>query len=131
MTAGIPGPRTRSIRPAGGPFCHPGIPGHHFRRPYAHGGSRKNLLGDNPDPKLVQEFSNELQVTPQTPPTFLFTPSDDTVVPPENSVNFYLALHKAGVPVEMHVREGPSRSWSRAGRSNLERMASLAGELAP
>jgi acetyl esterase/lipase len=79
-----------------------------FEGPYAHGGSRKNLLGDNPDPKLVQELSNELQVTPQTPPTFLFTTSEDTVVPPENSVNFYLALHKAGVPVEMHVFEkGP------------------------
>jgi acetyl esterase/lipase len=79
-----------------------------FEGPYAHGGSRKNLLGDNPDPKLVQELSNELQVTPQTSPTFLFTTSEDTVVPPENSVNFYLALHKAGVPVEMHVFEkGP------------------------
>ena len=79
-----------------------------FEATYAHGGSVKNLLGDNPDPKLVQELSNELHVTPQTPPTFLFTTSEDTVVPPENSVNFYLALHKAGVPAEMHVFEkGP------------------------
>ncbi len=76
--------------------------------PYAHGGSARNLLGDHPDPKLVQELSNELHVTPQTPPTFLFTTSEDTVVPAENSVNFYLALHKAGVPAEMHVFEkGP------------------------
>ncbi len=76
--------------------------------PYAHGGSARNLLGDNPDPKLVQELSNELHVTPQTPPTFLFTTSEDTVVPAENSVNFYLALHKAGVPAELHVFEkGP------------------------
>jgi len=76
--------------------------------PYAHGGSAKNLLGDNPDPKLVRELSNELHVTPQTPPTFLFTTSEDTVVPAENSANFYLALHKAGVPAEMHVFEkGP------------------------
>jgi acetyl esterase/lipase len=79
-----------------------------FEAPYAHGGSAKNLLGDNPDPKLLQELSNELRVTPQTPPTFLFTTSEDTVVPPENSVNFYLALHKAGIPAEMHVFEkGP------------------------
>jgi acetyl esterase/lipase len=78
-----------------------------FEAPYAHGGSAKNLLGDNTDPKLVQELSNELHVTPRTPPTFLFT-SDDNVVPAENSVNFYLALHKAGVPAEMHVFEkGP------------------------
>jgi acetyl esterase/lipase len=79
-----------------------------FETPYAHGGSAKNLLGDNPDPKLVQELSNELHVTPQTPPTFLFTTSEDNVVPAENSLNFYLALHKAGVPAEIHVFEkGP------------------------
>ena len=76
--------------------------------PYAHSGSRKNLLGDNPDPKLLEELSNELHVTSQTPPTFLFTTSEDKTVPPENSVNFYLALHKAGVPAELHVFEkGP------------------------
>jgi acetyl esterase/lipase len=79
-----------------------------FAAPYAHGGSARNLLGDNPDPKLVQELSNELHVTSQTPPTFLFTTSEDTVVPAENSVNFYLALHKAGVPAELHVfQKGP------------------------
>src|SRR6185312_4049193 len=59
--------------------------------PYAHSGSVRKLLG---------ELSNELHVTPQTPPTFLFTTSDDKTVPAENSVNFYLALHKAGVPAE-------------------------------
>ncbi len=76
--------------------------------PYVHAGSSRNLLGDNPDPKLVRELSNELQVTSQTPPTFLFTTSEDDVVPAENSVNFYLALHKAGVPAELHVFEkGP------------------------
>jgi acetyl esterase/lipase len=79
-----------------------------FEAPYAHSGSVKNLLGENPDPKLIQELSNELHVTPQTPPTFLFTTSEDKVVPAENSVNFYLALHKAGVPAELHVFEkGP------------------------
>jgi len=79
-----------------------------FEKPYAHGGSAKNLLGDNPDPKLVEELSNELHVTAQTPPTFLFSTSEDNVVASENSVNFYLALHKAGVPAELHVFEkGP------------------------
>jgi len=76
--------------------------------PYVHAGSARNLLGDNPDPKLVEELSNERQVTPQTPPTFLFATSDDDVVPVENSVSFYVALHKAGVPAELHVFEkGP------------------------
>jgi acetyl esterase/lipase len=76
--------------------------------PYAHGGSAKNLLGENPAPGLVENLSNERQVTAQTPPTFLFSTSEDTVVPPENSLSFYAALHKAGVPAELHIFEkGP------------------------
>ncbi|MDZ4799904.1 MAG: alpha/beta hydrolase [Bryobacteraceae bacterium] len=70
-----------------------------------HKGSRRNLLGDNPDPKLVEFLSSEKQVTPQTPPTFLFHTNEDTGVPPENSVLFYLALRKAKVPAEMHIFE--------------------------
>jgi acetyl esterase/lipase len=73
--------------------------------PYTHKGSRKNLLGDNPDPKLVEFLSNEKQVTPQTPPTFLFHTTDDATVPVENSINFYMALRRAKVPVEMHIFE--------------------------
>ncbi len=76
--------------------------------PYAHQGSADNLLGENADPKLREELSNELHVTPQNPPTFLFSTSEDTLVPPENSVAFYLALRKAGVPAELHIFEkGP------------------------
>jgi acetyl esterase/lipase len=71
--------------------------------PYAHEGSRQNLLGDAPDPKLVESLSNEKQVTARTPPTFLFHTTDDDAVPVENSVMFYLALRKAGVPAEMHL----------------------------
>jgi acetyl esterase/lipase len=79
-----------------------------FTTTYTHQGSKRNLLGENPDPKLVESLSNELQVTPQTPPTFLFHTTEDKGVPPENSVLFYLALRKAGVPCEMHIYErGP------------------------
>jgi acetyl esterase/lipase len=79
-----------------------------MKAPYVHEGSRRNLLGDNPDPKLVESLSNELQVTPETPTTFIFATSNDDVVPVENSVAFYSALHKAGVPAEMHIFEsGP------------------------
>ena len=79
-----------------------------FVAPYSHRGSATNLLGENPDPKLLAELSNEFHVTPQTPPTFLFSTDADTAVPSENSVAFYLALRKAGVPAEMHVFEkGP------------------------
>ncbi|HXS93495.1 MAG TPA: alpha/beta hydrolase [Candidatus Limnocylindrales bacterium] len=75
---------------------------------FAHRGSERALLGDNPDPKLVELLSNELQVNAQTPPTFLFHTSDDGTVPVENSILFYSALKKAGVPAEMHIYEhGP------------------------
>jgi len=70
---------------------------------FMHKGSCKNLLGDNPDPKLAEYLSNEKQVTAQTPPTFLFHTNDDEGVPAENSVAFYLALRKAGVPAELHI----------------------------
>jgi acetyl esterase/lipase len=73
-----------------------------------HGGSSRNLLGENPDPKLVDALSNDRQVTPETPPTFLFHTTADAGVPVENSIRFYLALRKAKVPAEMHVFEnGP------------------------
>ncbi len=85
-----------------------GYPVISFTTPYAHLGSLHNLLGEHPDPQLVQNLSNELQVTPQTPPTFLFSTNEDTVVPSENSVLFYLALRKNKVPAELHIFErGP------------------------
>ena len=71
--------------------------------PVAHAGSRRNLLGETPDPKLVELLSNEKQVTAQTPPTFLFHTADDSGVPVENSLQFFAALKKAGVPAELHV----------------------------
>jgi acetyl esterase/lipase len=74
-----------------------------LEEPAAHGGSRKNLLGTDPDPKLVALLSEETQVTKETPPTFLFATTDDKTVPVMNSVMFYSALVKAGVPVEMHL----------------------------
>jgi acetyl esterase/lipase len=72
---------------------------------YAHGGSKKNLLGDKPDPKLVENLSNETQVSEKTPPTFLMHTGGDTAVPSENSVLFYSALRKAKVPAELHIYE--------------------------
>ena len=71
--------------------------------PYVHTGSRMYLLGDAPAQADVDAMSAELHVTAQTPPTFLFSTTDDRTVPIMNSVMFYEALVKAGVPVEMHV----------------------------
>jgi acetyl esterase/lipase len=70
---------------------------------FTHAGSRRSLLGENPDPRLQEELSNELRVTAQTPPTFLFHTTNDNGVPVMNSVVFYQALVKAGVPAEMHL----------------------------
>jgi acetyl esterase/lipase len=75
---------------------------------WTHQGSKTNLLGTNPDAALARSLSGELAVTKQTPPTFLFHTNADTAVPAENSVSYYLALRKAGVPAEMHIFEkGP------------------------
>jgi acetyl esterase/lipase len=71
--------------------------------PFVHGGSKKYLLGDDASPELIEEMSAEKHVTAQTPPTFLFATTDDGTVPVMNSVMFYSALVKAGVPVEMHL----------------------------
>lgn len=68
-----------------------------------HGGSVKNLLGDRPDAKLMEFYSNEKQVTAKTPPTFIFHTSEDTAVVPENAVRFYLACKKAKVSCELHL----------------------------
>jgi len=68
--------------------------------PKGHGGSRTNLLGKQPDEKLVALFSNETQVTAKTPPTFLAHPKDDTLVVPENSRMLYDALRANQVPAE-------------------------------
>ncbi|HET6327655.1 MAG TPA: alpha/beta hydrolase [Planctomycetaceae bacterium] len=72
---------------------------------FGHGGSKKNLLGAHPEKGLAESLSNETQVTAQTPPTFLFHTAEDSAVPVENSVEFFLSLRKAGVPAEMHVYE--------------------------
>lgn len=72
-------------------------------KPIMHAGSRNNLIGEKPDTALARLYSNELQVRPQTPPTFLLHAADDKAVPVENSLLFYQACKDAGVPVEMHL----------------------------
>jgi acetyl esterase/lipase len=71
--------------------------------PYVHKGSRLFLLGDAATQTEMDAMSAELHVTAQTPPTFLFATTDDRTVPVMNSVMFYEALVKAGVPTEMHL----------------------------
>lgn len=95
----------QSCRPDFAILCYPVIS---LVTPHAHAGSRRNLLGEEPDAELVKFLSNELQVTAETPPTFLFHTDADAGVVPENSILFYLALRRAGVPAELHIYErGP------------------------
>ncbi|MEO6290957.1 MAG: alpha/beta hydrolase [Ginsengibacter sp.] len=68
-----------------------------------HKGSRKSLLGENPLPEKVWLFSNEEQVTPQTPPCYITHAGDDSVVSVYNSIHFYEALQKNGVSAELHL----------------------------
>ncbi len=91
-----------SCRPDFAILCYPVIT---LKPPYAHLGSRNNLLGKDAPEALVESLCNDQQVSARTPPTFLFHTSEDTVVPPENSILFYQALRKHKVPVEMHVYE--------------------------
>ncbi len=70
---------------------------------YAHMGSRKSLLGDNPDAALLDALSPEKHVNAKTPPSFLFATTDDGTVPVMNSILFYSALIAAKVPAEMHL----------------------------
>jgi acetyl esterase/lipase len=94
-----------SSRPDFAILCYPVIA---FDQPFTHGGSQKNLLGENPDPALVASLSSERQVKTDTPPTFLFHTQEDKPVPPQNSLVFFQAMVEKGVPGELHLFEkGP------------------------
>lgn len=118
-------------------LCYPVIA---FDEPFTHRGSQRNLLGENAPKDLVEHLSNEKQVTKDTPPTFLFHTDEDTPVPPENSVAFYMALRKAKVPAELHIyRKGRhglglaknvpgTAQWSKACELWMQNMGLLSKE---
>jgi len=89
-----------SCRPDFAVLCYPVIV---FDEPYTHRGSQVNLLGADAPAELVDSLSSEKQVTSETPPTFLMHTDEDKGVPAENSVQYYLALRRAGVPAELHI----------------------------
>lgn len=75
---------------------------------WGHGGSKRNLLGESPDPELAKSLSNDLQVTEKTPPTFIFHTAEDPGVPVENAMAFFAACRRHKVPAEMHIYQfGP------------------------
>ncbi len=76
-----------------------------------HMGSRKNLLGDNPNEDVVKLFSNEYQVTPETPKAFIMLSSDDGAVPPANSLDYYSALLSNKVKATLHAYPTGGHGW--------------------
>jgi acetyl esterase/lipase len=88
-----------SSKPDLGILCYPVI----TMGADTHNGSRQNLLGDNPDPELVELLSNEKQVTRDTPPTFIFHTYEDATVKVENAMEFAAALRRNGVPFAFHI----------------------------
>ncbi len=93
----------QSSRPDFGVLCYAVIS---LQNPIGHSGSMRNLLGDHPDPALLESLCNERQVTKDTPPTFLWSLDKDPVVKVENSIAFAAALSTRGVPFEFHVYPG-------------------------
>ena len=89
-----------SVRPAFLVLVYPVIS---FNDSLRHAGSRNNLLGPSPSAEEVRQYSNELQVSAQTPPTFLVHAQDDKTVPVNNSIVFYQACLRHGVSAELHL----------------------------
>ncbi len=85
-----------------------------------HGGSKNNLLGKDPDPKLVEFLSNDKQVTKDTPPCFVWSTGDDKAVPVENSLRFIRSMQNAGVVYDFHVyQKGPHGIGLSQGRNGI------------
>jgi len=82
-----------------------------MKEEFTHMGSRRNLLGDGYNAALVRHYSNEEQVTAQTPPTFLITSDDDKSVVPRNSIEFYAALKRNNVPAVLYVIPDGGHGW--------------------
>jgi acetyl esterase/lipase len=89
----------QSSRPDFGILAYPVIG---MGQSYTHAGSQRNLLGTEPDPKLIALLNNDQHVTAETPPTFLFHTQEDASVLPENSLAFYSAMVRHKVPGELH-----------------------------
>ena len=85
-----------------------------FDKQYYHGGSKNALIGEDASQEMLDYFSNNLQVSSKTPPTFLIHSADDTVVPYQNSVLFYDALQKHKIPSELHLYPTGGHGYSLA-----------------
>jgi acetyl esterase/lipase len=99
MHEAVSGAEARAARPDAAVLCYPVL----TMREHTHGGSRMNLLGPDPDPRLVDALSCELRVDGSAPPTFLWHTADDPVVPVANPLRVAAALATVGQRFELHV----------------------------
>lgn len=91
-----------------------------FSDKYTHKGSKENLIGKTAQADSVTYFSNELQVSDATPPTFLVHAGDDKAVPVENSLSFYRALNDHHVPAELHVYPGGGHGFGMNNKTTAD-----------
>ncbi|MEP7108876.1 MAG: alpha/beta hydrolase [Ferruginibacter sp.] len=113
----IPNPENTSVRPDFMILIYPVIS---FNEMIGHKGSAEQIIGKNPSPEKIKEYSNELQVTDQTPTTFLVHASDDDGVNPKNSIVFYEALLQHKVPAEMHIYESGGHGFGMKQKNKNE-----------
>lgn len=78
---------------------------------FTHAGSRMNLIGESPSKELEEKFSNELQITADTPKAFIALSSDDGAVPPQNSISYYTALLQHNVSAAMCIYPIGGHGW--------------------
>ena len=113
----ISNPQSVSLRPDFSILAYPVIS---FTDSLAHMGSRENLIGKNPSRDLINNFSNELQVTKNTPPAFLVLAADDDVVNPENSIKYYEALLENNVQAEIHIYQNGGHGFGTLNHTTKE-----------
>jgi acetyl esterase/lipase len=104
----IDNPEGINLRPDFSLLIYPVIT---FQDSILHKGTKKALIGENASAEKVKEYSNELQVTADTPPAFLVQSADDKVVPVANSINYFTALHAHGVKAEMHIYQAGGHGY--------------------
>lgn len=95
----------------------------------AHMGSRKNIIGENPSSEMAAYYSNEQQITAETPPALLIHADNDQAVLPENSIAYYQGLRKQGIPAALHIFESGGHGFSFGkGRGDVEGWPRVAKE---
>ncbi len=121
QTAYIHNPQKTNLRPDFMILVYPVIS---FTDSIGHTGSRNNLIGKNPRPEKIKQFSSDQQVTEQTPPTFLVHAKDDPVKV-ENTLRFEAALKSKGVPVAMHLYEQGGHGYGMINKTSPVRWMDL------